>query len=593
VTPLLPFFDEILHKAPTSPVRLNPEVPDHLENIINKSLEKDTEVRCQSAKEVLADLKRLKRDTSGESVSAAVPAATKTKGSYLWPAIVGGPGLIVVLLALYWPFTSAPPAEAIDSIAVLPFENLSNDPELEYLSDGIAEGIINSLSQLKDLKVISRASSFRYRGADIDPQATGSDLGVRALVMGRVLLRGEDLSIGVDLVDVEENTQLWGAQYDRNSSEILEIRREIAKEISNTLRLRLTAEEETQLAKTYTENTQAHEAYLKGKFQQEKRTLESIQSAIQHFEEAIRKDPNYALAYAELSYSYRYLGNQLSAMPLQEAMPKAEEMAMKALEIDNRLAEAHVALGDVRRYHYWDWAEAEKEYQLATELDPSSFEVPYAYSFLMTAMGRLDDAIALSRRAQQLDPLNPVTRAALSFHLLLARRYEESIQEARAALDMNPNFQRAYIRLATTYEAMGLYREAATALQAWLILRGASEEEVAGLADAAVLGAEGYWQWWLDYYEERAKRGGWYVPPTMFASALARLGEKDQAFEWLEKAYEQRDADLMYLKNPVWDPLRDKIMTNLDSILSYQGSPSMDSILKSRDNTLLTKVCII
>ena len=214
-------------------------------------------------------------------------------------------------------------------------------------------------------------------------------------------------------------------------------------------------------------------------------------------------------------------------------------------------------LGDVRRTFYWDWAEAEKEYQLAIALDPSFFEAPYAYSFLMTAMGRYEEAIALSRRAQQLDPLNPVTRAAIAFHLQNARRYEESIQEARAALDMNPNFQRAYFRLFITYEAMGLYQEAATAWQTWRTFQGASEEEVAGLSNAATSGAQGYWRWQLEYFKERARRGE-YVGPTLFARAFAQLGEKDQAFEWLEKAYEERRGNLMYLKGGPWlDPLRD------------------------------------
>jgi len=244
-------------------------------------------------------------------------------------------------------------------------------------------------------------------------------------------------------------------------------------------------------------------------------------------------------------------------MPRQEAMAKAEEMAMKALEIDNRLAEAHVVLGEVRRMFYWDLEGAEKEYQLAIELDPSSFEASYTYSWWLTAMGRYEEAIALSRRAQQLDPLNPVTKTAIAFYLELARRYEESIQESRAALDMNPNFQIAHFRLFQTYLAMGLYQEAATAWQTWQTLQGASEEEVAGLADAAALGAESYWRWHLDYEKERAQRGE-YVRPVDFAITFAYLGEKDQAFEWLEKAYEERDGVMLYLKGlPLFDPLRD------------------------------------
>ena len=457
------------------------------------------------------------------------------------------------------PLTVTAPTEAIDSIAILPFENRSGDPELEYVSDGMTQGIISRISQLTSLnKVISSASMMGYKGKSVDAGTVAEELDVRAVVMGNMASQGENLRIYVELVDAENNNTLWGETYTRPRSAVYEMEETLSKEIADALGIQLTGQESEQLSKRYTENTQAHEAYLKGKFQQEQRTLESIQSAIQHFEEAIQKDPNYALAYAELSYSYRYLGTQLVAMPAQEAMAKAEEMALKALEIDNTLAEAHVMLGGVRSYFYLDWAEAEKEYQLAIELDPSSFEAPYSYSFLMTAMGRYEEAIALSRRAQQLDPLNPATRTAIAFHLQNARRYEESIQEARAALDMNPKFQRAYVRLANTYEAMGLYQESATAWQTWKTLQGASEEEVAGLADAAALGGEGYGRWMLDYHEERAKRGE-YVTPNILARAFARLGEKDQAFEWWEKAYEERRVTfLMYLKGAPWfDPLRD------------------------------------
>ncbi|MCZ6770261.1 MAG: protein kinase, partial [Acidobacteria bacterium] len=415
-------FDEILNKAPTAPVRLNPELPDELERIINKSLEKDTEVRCQSAKELLADLKRLKRDTSGESISAAVPAVAPVKRNYLWPVIVGGPGIIVVLLALFWPFGATPPDEAIDSIAVLPFENLSQDPELAYLSDGIAESIINSLSQLSDLKVISRASSFRYRGADIDPQAAGNALGVRALVMGRVLVRGNDLSIGVDLVDVTENRHLWGEQYDRDFTKILKIRQDIAREISANLRLRLTSEEETQLAKTHTEVSEAHEAYLKGKFQQVQGGPNGHRRAIRHFEQALQSDPNYARAYAALARSYYRLVAPYRAAPAQEAMPQAEAAAMKALELDDTLSEAHAVLGDVNRAYHWDWAGAEEEYKLALELDPGSFEAPNQYAFFLTGMGRHDEFAAMTRRAQQLNPVDPGMRSGACARLGFARR---------------------------------------------------------------------------------------------------------------------------------------------------------------------------
>ena len=438
-------FNEILNKAPTSPVRQNPEVPDQLEEIINKSLEKDTGLRYQHASDLQTDLKRLKRDTSGESaVSTAVAAAAPPKRSYLWP-VVAGAVMVLVLLAVswFWPFTASP-GEAIDSIAVLPFENTSNDPELTYLSDGISESIINSLSQLSDLKVISRASSFRYRGADIDPQTAGEELGVRALVMGSVLVRGQDLSISAALVDVEENRQLWGDQYDRNFTELLSIRRDIAKEISDKLRLQLTSEEEARLAKTYTQDSEAHEAYLRGRLEQGKGQAQGYRNAIPFFEEAIERDPNYALAYAALARSYYRLVTPFEEVPANEAMPKAEETALKALELDDMLSEAHVVLGDVKRIFHWDVAGAEREYQLALELDPGSYQAPYQYAFFLAAMGRHDESVAMGRRAQQLNPLDPNMRSGACAILRFARRYDEAIEQCQAALEMDPDFQSSY-----------------------------------------------------------------------------------------------------------------------------------------------------
>jgi len=549
-------FDQILNKAPTAPVRLNPDLPDELERIINKTLEKDSEIRCQSAKELLTDLKRLKRDTSGESISAAVPAATKTKGSYFWPVIVGGPGIVVVLLALFWPFTAAPPEEAIDSIAILPFENVTNDSDWDFLSDGISEDIINTLSQMNNLKVISRASSFRYRERDIDPQVAGDELGVRALVTGRVLVRGEDLSIRAELVDVEENTQLWGGEFNGKLSEILAMRTSIATEISDKLGLRLTPEEETLLTRTYTDNDQAHAAYLKGKFEQSKGGARGWQRAIPLFERAVQEDPNYAVAYGALARSYYRLVSPHRAMPAEEGMLKAEEMATKALELDSTLAEAHTVLADVKRHYYWDWEGAEKEYKLAMELDPSFFEAPYGYAFFMSAMGRHDEAIALGKRAQQLDPLNPATRTSAASRLRFARRFEESIEQIQLTLEMDPNYLSANRNLAEVYEDMDLYEEAVAARGKALIFEGAREGEVAGLSRAfATSGAEGYWRWLLEHDKERERRGE-YVSPMDFAIHYAQLGETDQAFEWLERAYEARDLSLLKV-DPYWDPLRD------------------------------------
>jgi TolB-like protein len=548
-------FTEILTKAPVAPVRINPNVSDDLERTINKALEKDKDIRCQSAKELLTDLKRLKRDTTGESVASP---ATPAKRSYLWPALAGGAVVLVVLaLALFRPSpVPAPVEDAIDSIAILPFENVSNDSNWDFLSDGISEDIINSLSQMKDLRVISRASSFRYREPDIDPQTVGGELDVRALVTGRVLVRGEDLSIRAELVDVKENTQLWGGEFNGKLREILEMREGIAKEISDSLHLGLTPEEATQFARTYTQNDQAHAAYLRGRFEEVKNTPFSYRNAIGHFETAIDRDPSFARAYAALSRCYRLLAIPLRAMAIEEAMPKAEEMAIKALELDNTLAEAHAALGGIQRVVHWNLEEAEIEFKLAMELDPSSFEASYGYAFVLAPLGRHDEAIAAIKRAQQLDPLNPIARTAAALHFTWARRYDEAIEQAQAAQQLYPDLPRVHQRTATVFEAMELYDEAAAAWQRWQGLLGVSEDKVAGISEAATSGKESYWRWKLSYWTEKAKREN--VPMGEFSDSYVYLGEKDQAFEWLEKRYEDRDGSLIFLNiSPQWDPLRD------------------------------------
>ena len=454
-------FNEIINKAPTAPVRLNPDVPDQLENIINKSLEKDSEIRCQSAKELLTDLKRLKRDTSGESVSAAVAAATTpAKRPYLWPVIVGGPGIILLLLAVFWPLIIAPPEVAIDSIAVLPFENRSGDPELEYVSDGIADGIINRLSQLPGLnKVISSASLRGYKGKEVNPQTVTQEVDVRAVVIGSMAQLGENIRINVELIDGENNSTLWGETYTRPRSALYEIEETLSKEIADALGIQLTGEEEERLTKRYTENNEAHEAYLKGRFELAKFTVEATQKAVQHFEEAIEKDPDYASAYAGLAQCYFWLGQPLHAMPHREAMPKAEELAMKALELDNTLGEAHTWLASLKANYHWDWAEAETEFKLALELDPSSASAQSGYSAILLRMGRPDEGIAHGRRALQLDPLNLGLRTRLAEHFYNARRYDDGIEQCQTVLELAPNYQRAYYVISWMYQAKGQYEE--------------------------------------------------------------------------------------------------------------------------------------
>jgi len=480
-------FNEILSKAPTSPVRLNPELPDQLEHLINKSLEKDASLRYQHSSELLADLKRLKRDTSGESVSAAVGAATPAKRSYFWPVVGGGVVVLVILaLALFWPPTVTAPGESIDSIAILPLENQSGDPELEYISDGITQGIISRLSQLSSLsKVISSSSVRQYKGKEVDAGTVAQEVDVRAVVMGNMASQGENLRIYVELVDAEKNNTLWAETYTRPRSAVYELEETLSKEIADALGIQLSGGEEERLTRRYTENSEAHEAYLKGEFEFGKGTAESLLKAIQYLEEAIEKDPNYAPAYVTMAMSYQLLGSIHGVIPPIEAMPKAEELAKKALEIDNMLGRAHSVLGLIRSTYYWDWEGAEREFKLGLELDPGSSITHMGYAVLMLTMGRFDEAIALCKRAIQLDPALLGMRISTAVVLQLARRYDEAIEQLQTVLDLNPNFWIVYQRLSAVYESKGLYGDAVAAYQKFLTLEGvASEEEITGLADA-------------------------------------------------------------------------------------------------------------
>jgi len=533
--------------------RYTEDIPLLLQHTIKKMLAKEPDQRYQLIHEVRTNLDEL-IVTSGESVATtAVAAAIPAKRSYLWP-VVGGGVVALLLLALLFPLTVTTPAEAIDSIAILPFENRSGDPELEYVSDGIAEGIINRLSQLSGLnKVISSASLRGYKGKAINPQTVTQEVDVRAVVIGSLTQLEENIRINVELIDGENNSTVWGETYTRPRSALYELEETLSKEIADALGIQLTGEEEERLIKRYSENSQAHEAYLKGVFERAKGG--GFEKAIQYFEEALEKDPNYALAYAALAQIYCIpRAAAVLRIPLREATLKAEEMAMKALELDPELGDAHGAMGIVKERYYGDLAGAERELELALELSPSSPGVHNPYARFLGRTGRFDEAIAFMRRAQQLDPLSFQISAAQLF--MEARRYDEAIEQCQAALAINPNNRRAYELLALANELKGLYEEAVAAYQELLTLQGASEAEVTGLAEAyATSGQEGYWRWRL----ERAKQRD--VGALTFARIYAVLGETDLAFEQLEKAYDElglSTASFGFLEfHPQWDPLRD------------------------------------
>ncbi len=543
-------FDGILNKAPLSPARLNPEVPAELERIISKALEKDREARYQSAKDLLVDLRRLKRDTdSGKSPAPSQVPASPRRRVLTWVAVASALALAIAASLHFFVGRS----DAIDSLAVLPFVNVGADPNTEYLSDGITENLINSLSQLPKLRVVPRTLAFSYKGRETDPRKVGRDLNVRAVLMGRVVQRGDSLNIQTELVDVAEVSQLWGQQYNRKLSDLIVIQEQISKAVSEKLRLRPTGEQQKRLAKRSTENTEAYQAYLKGHYYWERRTPQTIKRAVEYFQQAIDKDPGYALAYAGLADCYANAGDWWTSP--RESGPQAKAAATKALEIDNTLAEAHTSLAQTLQ-HEWDWAGAEREFQRALELDPNYAVAHHWYSVCLSVTGRTEQAVASMKRAQQLDPLSLIINTRVGLELHFARRYDEAIEQIRKALEMDPSFARGHEYLGMVYEQKAMYREAIAEFQKASELYGGSPSTLGPLGHAyALTGNRGKARQALADLQELSKRR--YVSPFETAVIYTGLGDKERAWEWLGKALEDRSWDMARLKvDRRFDPLR-------------------------------------
>ncbi len=445
--------------------------------------------------------------------------------------------------------------KAINSLAVLPFANVSADPDVEYLSDGITESTINSLSRLPELRVMARSTTFRYKGREVEPQEIGLELGVRAVVTGRVLQLGDRLIIGAELVNVADGSQLWGEHYNRKLSDIFEAQEEIAREISDKLRLRLSGEQRQLLAKRYTDDTEAYKLYLKGTYYSSKWTEEGWKKGIEHFKQAIDRDPNYALAYAGLSNTYVRLGLQ-GGMLQKDAYPKAKAAALKAVKIDDTLAEAHASLGFVKQLYDWDWSGAKSELQRAIEINPNYAEGHYIYCYHFVHMGQFDEASAEIKRAEELDPLSVEYMVAAADVYKDARRYDQAIEQCRRALEMDRNYGEAYLFLGQAYEYKGMYEEAIAEYQKAAGLIGNIPEIAASLGHAyAVSGKRDEAQKVIADLKELSNRR--YVDPSLIAVIYAGLGENDQAFHWLEKAYEDRSGFLVHAKvEPIFDDLR-------------------------------------
>jgi TolB-like protein/Tfp pilus assembly protein PilF len=440
-------------------------------------------------------------------------------------------------------------------VAVLPFVNASGDPNSEYLSDGITESLINSLSQLPHLRVMSRDSAFMFKGKDTDAQAVGRQLGVRAVFKGRVIQRGDDLEISAELVDARDDSHIWGDQYSRKAADIVALQGNLAKEMTTALRVRLSGEDENRLLKNYTANPEAYDDYLQGRFwfNKELGTEEGMNKSVEYFQQAIAKDPDYALAYSGLADSYTWLGN---LRPPKEAFSNAKQAALKALALDGQLSEAHAELGVIASLYDWDWLTGENELKRAIELNPNSSYPHTAYGSYLAATGRVGEEVEEKKRALQLDPLSLAANADLTSGFNDARRYDEAIEQGRRTVALDASFSLGHLRLGRAYVGKKQYELGIAELKKFATIGGNSAPSLGTLGVAyAAAGRRADAQESLDQLMERSKTT--YVPALYIAGSYASLGQKDKAFEWLEKSYEERSLLLAFIKViPYFDPLR-------------------------------------
>jgi len=509
-----------IFKEEPQPLRqLRSDVPEPLQQVVLKMMQKEPRKRYEDVEALIADLKSI--DLKPDSAASSMIAEEKPSSS----------------------------------IAVLPFLDMSPQKDQEYFCDGIAEELINSLTQIKGVRVVARTSAFSFKGKDTDIHEIGRKLNVETLLKGSVRKAGNRLRITAQLVNVTDGYYLWSEKYDRGMKDIFAIQDEISLAIVDKLKVKLLGGEKAKLVKRHTEDLEAHNLYMRGRFFWNKRTDEGLRKAIEYFEHTIEKDPNYALAYAGLADSYIILQDYSYVSP-KDIYPKAKEAVRKALEIDGTLAEAHTSLAQIT-FRHWDWEGGEREFKRAMELTPNYATAHHWYALLLMYLDRFDEAIEEIKRAHELDPLSLVINRNAAMVFYFARRYDRALEAFKNTLELDPNFSMAHAYLGKVYLQMAMYEEALREFQKEKDITGRSDplvETWRGIAYES-LGRRGEAQQVLDDLLEHAKKA--YVPPLLLANLYFALGEKDEGFKWLDKSYEERDSTLLEIKvDPGLDSVR-------------------------------------
>jgi serine/threonine protein kinase/tetratricopeptide (TPR) repeat protein len=549
-------IEAVLTRPPISAQTINPAIPPRLEEIINRALHKNREQRYQHAADLRADLQAVERGPDSARRTGEVPTESHPGGSAAYLDKTGeqrAPNATGQMNANRTERVS----KIIDSIAVLPFENAGRDAEHEYLGDGIAGSLIHILATVPKLRVMAQSTVFRYKGRGIDPQAVGRELNVRAVLTGRIMQSGGALRIGTELVDVATGTQLWGGQYNRKPGDIFAIQDEISNEISEKLRLKLTRAEKKRLTKRQTADAEAYRLYLKGRHHWNKWTEDGFYKAIEYFQEAVEKDPGYALAFTGLADSYVLLGWN-SYLPPKDAYPKAKRAAMGALRLDPDLGEAHTSEAAVLWLYDWRWPEAEIEFKRSLALSPSHPTASHWYAEYLMTMGRQTEAIERMKASQELDPLSLIISVAIGWACYMGRRYNEGIEQLRRTVELDPNYPVTYWILGLLLRKMSRYEEAIAEGEKGVKLTGGSPLMKAALAQTlATAGKRKEAIRILDELTELRKHK--YVASYFLAGIHAGLGEEDRTMEYLEKSHEEHSHWLMYLHlDPSMDGLRPK-----------------------------------